>query len=578
MRFTDIDNIWAVDVEALSNADRCRLYFERAKQVVANATSDPAERRRAVKDRRFQRAYLIEKIGCGPAVMVQNPRIKKLLADTDLLLHDPSDPLNCRGHGTAVRDEQLSQPSKRVGLQSRLPGDKLAAGLIVATDANCNIKGRSWSDIPTLVWPEGVDEAASDWFRFLVVVSDVSTSSAKEYAKILRPFLRFCRQRCRRWQSADDDLLITWREHLKNVEKVNVDRVNASLKTIFAFYRWAEEVGVLRFQVGIYTENNIAESMKKPSFAITAKRVFSKGKNGRTYESWTTPLTLSGSKQNSPTRHTPTEDEIRRHHEVAIEREHGERDSLMFSWAEEAGPRRSEFLRVCKSHLPSPIELADLIERDEPWMVHVKRKGGSIKPLNVTPELIIRTLDYIEFDRREVVDRCRESIVGYCEPDEVFLSGKTGMPLHPDSVTSIGRRSFRKAGINRASIHRLRARFAIRTIETLVDAVFGEDSKIGADSSWIETILVKAAEMMGQASPQSLRPYLNYVLNRRIQSADATKAGRLAARLRQLQLQERTVVRRLAHIRELHEAARLIQEGRGSVAASVLEELASSLR
>ena len=577
MKFGDIDNIWEVDVEALSNSDRGRLYFERAKQIVANATSDPTERQRAVKDKRLQRAYLIEKIGCGPAVMVQNPSIKKLLSDTDLALRESTEPLDCRGHDAAVRDGELRRPSECAIRKSRLPGN-LAAGLIITTDASCNFKGRSWPDIPTLVWPEGVDEVASDWFRFLVVANDVATSSAKEYAKILRPFLRFCRQHRRRWQSVDDNFLITWREHLKNVEKVKINRVNASLKTIFSFYRWAEEAKLLRFHVGIYTESEIPGSMKNPSFAITAKRVFSKGKNGRTNESWITPLTLSGSKQNSVTRHTPTESEIRRLHEVAIECEHGERDSLMFSWAEEAGPRRSEFLRVCKSHLPTASELADLIERDEPWIVHVKRKGGSTKPLNVTPELIIRTLDYIAFDRREVVDHCREEIVGYCEPDEVFLSGKTGMPLHPDSVSSIGRRSFRKAGINRASIHRLRARFAVRTIETLVDAVFGDDSRIGADSSWVETILIKATEMMGQSSPQSLRPYLNYVLNRRIQSADATKASRLAARLRQLQLQERTVVRRLAHIKELHEAASLIQKGRGSDAVSVLEELASSLR
>lgn len=571
MKFEEVDNIWVVDVEALSNSDRGRLYFERAKQVVATATSDPNERRRAVKRGRLKRAYLVEKIGCGSAVMAQNPKIRKLLADTDLLLCEADSRLRCREHDTVMRDGQPSRVSKSAS-------DRVSAGLIVTTDASCNINGRSWPNIPALVWPEGIDEAASDWFRFLVVTSGISPSSAKEYAKTLRPFLRFCRERRRKWQSVDDDFIITWREHLKSREKVGIDRINASLKAIFAFYRWAEETKILRFHVGIYMEGELPGAMENPSFPITAKRVFSKGKNGRTYEGWITPLTLSGSRQNSPTRHTPTEDEIRRLHEVAIEREHGERDSLMFSWAEEAGPRRSEFMRLCKSHLPTVSELADLIERDEPWVVSVERKGGKVKPLNVMPELLIRTLDYISFDRREIVDRCRDSIVGYCEPDEVFLSGKTGMPLHLDSVTSIGRRSFRKAGIERASIHRLRARFAVRTIETLVDAVFGEDSKIGADSSWVETILIKAAEMMGHASPQSLRPYLNYVLNRRIQSADATKASRLAGRLRQLQLQERAATRRLGHIRELQEAASLIQQGRSSDAVVVLSELASSLR
>lgn len=76
-----------MDVEALSNSDRGRLYFERAKQVVATATSDPNERRRAVKRGRLKRAYLVEEdwlwfSGDG----VKNPKIRKLFVDTDLLL------------------------------------------------------------------------------------------------------------------------------------------------------------------------------------------------------------------------------------------------------------------------------------------------------------------------------------------------------------------------------------------------------------------------------------------------------------------------------------------------------------
>ena len=49
---------------------------------------------------------------------------------------------------------------------------------------------------------------------------------------------------------------------------------------------------------------------------------------------------------------------------------------------------------------------------------------------------------------------------------------------------------------------------------------------------------------MGHSNPQSLRPYLTYVLNRRIQAADATKVTKLESRLRQLKLQEGTIVRR----------------------------------
>lgn len=451
-----------------------------------------------------------------------------------------------------------------------------ALGLIVATAASCRIKGQSWPDIPTLVWPDGIDEAASDWLRALVVEHNVATSSAREYAKVLRPFLRFCRQRGRAWHSVDDDFLIVWREHLRRAQGVSIGRVNASLKTIFAFYRWAEDSKRIRFQVGIYVEDDLPTALAHLTFPISAKRSFTKGRHGRVHGSWTTPLTLSEPSRGAHVRHTPSEEQIRNVHEVAVERLQGERDSLMFSWAEEAGPRRAEFLRVGKSHLPTSDQLADIIERDEPWTITVKRKGGASKPLNIPPDLIIRTQDFVQFGRRDIVDHCLKTIVGYREPDEIFLSSSTGLALHPDSVTSIGRRVFRRAGVERANVHRLRARYAVRTVETLVDAIFDGDA-IGPESSWIETILVKAAELMGHSSPESLRPYLTYVLNRRIQTADATRAEKLASRLRQLRLQEGTMVRRLDQHHSLHQAARELQAGRGAEAATILRRLADAL-
>lgn len=449
-------------------------------------------------------------------------------------------------------------------------------GQIVCTDQDCKINSQPWPGIPTLVWRDGIDEAASDWLRTLVVEYGVAPSSAKEYAKIIRPFLRFCRTKKRTWQSVDDQFLITWREVMHRSLKIEVNRVNVSMKTIFAFYRWAEEKRHIRYQVAIYSQDELPESLREVVFPISAKKSFVKGKHGRIFGAWTTPLTTSGKSVKSQMRHTPTEEEIRDLHEISVSRAQGERDSLMLSWAEETGSRRAEFLKVCKSHMPSSDAIADLIEKDEPCVIHVKRKGGGTKPLNIPLDLVLRTQDFIEFGRSEIVERCRHEIVGYCEPDEVFLSSRTGLELHPDSVTSIGRRTFRKAGIKHANIHRLRARFAVRTIETLVDALF-EGQTIGSDSSWIETILTKAAEMMGHADPQSLRPYLTYVLNRRIQTADASKAERLASRLRQLRLHEGTLVRRLSQQHELHSIALHLQAGRNSVAAAELRRLAGDL-
>lgn len=571
MRFADIDTIWRVDLSALSKADRGRVFFERAKQVVGDVLADPTKQPEAINGKRFLRSYLVEKIGCQPAVTSQNPKIRQLLVDTDQRL--------AQEEGLAVAVESgLSKRRKaeQFAMNSCAANSVLAKGLIIDTNTSCQIHGRSWAGIPTLVWPEGIDKAASDWLRELVVSHGVATSSAREYAKILRPFLRFCRQRSRAWQSVDDEFLVMWREHLRRGQEVSVGRVNASLKTVFAFYRWAEESKRIRYQVGVYAQGELPDAYESVAFPISAKRNYAKGPHGGVYGAWTTPLTLSEPSKGARVRHTPTEDEIRDLHEVAVEHEQGERDSLLFSWAEEAGPRRAELLRLCKSHMPTDDQLAALIERDEPWLITVKRKGGASKPLHAPVDLIIRTLDFVQFSRREVVEHCQKNIVGYQEPDEIFLSSTTGLVLHPDSVTSIGRRTFRKAGIAQANIHRLRARFAVRTIETLVDAVFGSES-IGPNSNWIETILIKAAEAMGHSNPQSLRPYLTYVLNRRIQAADATKVTKLESRLRQLKLQEGTIVRRIDQHHKLQIIARQMQAGNDVDAAAALREIADQL-
>lgn len=567
MKFADIENIWAIDVKLLSNADRGRVYFERSKQVITEALADPNGSSYAAEGNRFRRSYLIQKINCSPSVTIQNPKIKALLADADRHLAQRST--------SAKLTDRPTRFQTRLGEGRMLPSE-LALGMIVSTGSKCKINGQSWPDIPTLLWSDGIHEASSDWLRTLVVEHGVKTSSAWEYAKLVRPFFRLCRERKRPWQSIDDAFLLIWREYLHRTQKVSVDRVNTSLQTIFAFYRWAEETKRVRYRVGIYDPDQLPDSLQNLTFPISAKRTFSKGRYGRVFGSWTTPLTLSGQDQGSRMRHTPTEDEIRELHEIAVERVHGERDSLMFSWIEETGARRGEFLQACKSHMPTLHQLAELIEKDEPWVVRVTRKGGAIKPVHVPSDLIVRTLDFIEFGRAEIVNQHLRDDVGYKEPDEIFLSSSTGLVLHPDSVSSIGRRTFREAGIQRASIHRLRARYAVRIIETLVDALF-DGQIVGSESSWVETLLTKAAEMMGQRDPRSLRPYLTYVLNRRIQTSDFTKAANLATRLRQLKLHEGTLARRMGQYQGLQEVAKQMRQGQNSEAASALRKIADEL-
>lgn len=454
--------------------------------------------------------------------------------------------------------------------------ETLDQGMLILTDATCRLRSIVRQGIPTLVWPDGIDEDASDWFRYLALDLQTAPGSVREYAKILRPFLRFCRERKRHWKSVDDAFLTIWREHQRNVLQVGASRINTCLQVIFSFYKWSEETRRIRFHVGIYNRSELPEILQDVRFPISAKQQFGKGRKGKIFGVWTTPLTLRTTGKSSRMRHTPTEEEIRDIHEHVVEREMGERNSLMFSWQEEAGPRRFEINSLKKSQMPTLDQLSELIDNDEAWVIDITRKGQKVGEIRALPDLLIRTIDHIENGRRAIVDKHRGTI-GYREPDEVFLSSRTGMPMHLDSVTSMGRDAFRAAGISNSSPHRLRARFAVNTIEALLDAVFGDDLKIGSASNWVETILVKAAEQMGHGSPESLRPYLTYVLNRRIQTADATKATKLESRLRQLRLHEGTLVKRISEHQELHEIARLLKDGKRAEARDAIDRLSAAL-
>ena len=457
-----------------------------------------------------------------------------------------------------------------------MPEPDIATGLIVLTDATCVIKGRSYAGIPTIVWKDGIDEDASDWFRDLVVRDGLATSSVEEYANILRPFLRLCRARKRNWKTVDDDFLLIWRGELHRGRGVAIPRMNTSMDVIFNFYRWAEETRRIRYHVGIYADDEMPTHVREHGFAITAKRTFRKTRHGRVFASWSTKLRLAGGSQSSRLRHTPSEEETRRAHELVAEQPLGERDALMFSWAEEVGTRRAEMLQIRKSHMPTPEQLEQLVERGEELCIELKRKGGKMKPLYASPDLIIRTIDFIEVGRAEIVNACRAKIFDYREPDEVFISTRTGLVLHRDSVTSIGAKAFEGAGIKNANIHRLRARKAVEVVETLVEAVFSGEM-IGSETSWIETILTIAAERMGHMSPESLRPYLNYVLRRRIEKSDANAVAKLKAKRRQLEAHVGTLARRLSQHAELHRASRMIAESRTNEAVLALRRIADEL-
>lgn len=112
--------------------------------------------------------------------------------------------------------------------------------------------------------------------------------------------------------------------------------------------------------------------------------------------------------------------------------------------------------------------------------------------------------------------------INYKEPDEVFLSEKTGMPLALTAITNLMTGWFKKSGVAGHG-HRLRATYLTSLFEAEIAA---EELRIAANSNTkiqidYELILLKVAERAGHANIDSLRPYLTLARKRRSRGGSA---------------------------------------------------------
>jgi integrase len=523
MTAAETNDVW-IETSGLSNRERSRIHAERAKVVLADAWSRSAM---PVVNGRVCRHWLADRIGCGSSAPSQNYRLKRVLSywDSQVVI----DSARCIQATRMAIDEEVP-----VQNGAELAEDALAIVANVVPfrsehgkieTVRCDCASGSY-EFPNLLWRDGIDKEASDWLRGLIVEDGHPLSTVDEYAKILRGFVRFRKSQGFDWDEVDDELLRRWRDANKR-KGICAERFNTCLGVVFRFYRWLEQTGRLRYHVQIYDLSETPAAMANHRFPITAMKVINvRGRLGAVV-TWESTQRMKSTGAGKTPRHTPSEDETRRIHTVVAQKRHGVRDSLLFSWAEETGGRRKEILSINIAQLPSPEELERLIEEDRPWHIRIVRKGGKKWELIVLPDLLMRTLDYIRSEREQIVE------THGVNPDEVFLSER-GNVLRPDSLTKLGKKAFEKAGVRNSNVHRFRAKFLLATIEALIDAMDVDPERVLPGSNMAETILVKAVEVMGHSSVESLRPYLNYALNRRVQNSKAFKLRNLDAKIRQL--------------------------------------------
>lgn len=526
MRLLDINDIWTCDTSTLPRSVLSAVYVERAKCVAEELGQLAAKEGKAA----ISRVLLAERIGCSRSTLSQNLGVRNAVRYVESRLRRIRQGASSRTKRSLATVRRASIPSFRRPTGFRVVRD----GWIVAGGIS-TVLGQEFSGIPALVWHDGVDGDASDWFRHMRVKEDLSVKTVAEYANVLRVCLRRCRKSGLDWRDINDDWLVAWRLHLINQKRVSKARANLCIAVAFKFLLWAERTRRLTFRVGAYAPGDLPDEIRGRPFAVSAKMVRLRAGEKHMAGRWVSGIAAASKSQWKRQRHTPSEKEVRRVHALAATARNSVRNMLILSWAEETGARRGDLIQLKLSHLPSPTTLQALIEEDEPFLLPVLRKGRLSGHLGALPDLLIRTLDYVAHERKSCLSRIVERNPDFTDEGWLFVSERTGGGLHEDSVTSICGDLFKRAGVERSSLHRLRARFAVNIVTTLVDAVFDDDMTVGNASSWVETILTKAAEAMGHRSPASLKPYLGIVLDNRLKRSVAWQLSRDEARAKGLE-------------------------------------------
>lgn len=376
---------------------------------------------------------------------------------------------------------------------------------IVFTDNRCTIDGLSRPAIPALVGPAGIVEPPSDWLRQLALDRNSPKSTLSEYAKILRDFWAHILEQRRPWEKVNDSLLRAWRDMMLR-SGVKAGRINAKLRLVFNFYCWAEQTGRL--------EGVVQLDGRVGAYPISSKRTGVRG-----HYKYSSPLVFRVTSE--PTRHTPTDGEIIALH-ARLEGRHAVRDGLILSWAEETGMRRFEILSLRLGQIPTREQIAALFEREEVDVLTIVGKGGGKGSIPVMPELLSRTRDYIDFERRECFALARERQPWLLRSEHVFLSDR-GTPLTPDAVSHRMGLLFRDAGVLKAALHRLRAVHLTRIAERYVDLVDVDGYPLP-----IETVVLKVMEAARWTSPATIRLYVNQARTRRAFTLGRQTTGRSA--------------------------------------------------
>ncbi|MBL7003014.1 MAG: hypothetical protein ISR69_03170 [Gammaproteobacteria bacterium] len=365
----------------------------------------------------------------------------------------------------------------------------------VKTDKRCMAtdfrKKISAPDIPVLFDDDGIFVEPSRYLMFCALNDDLALGSVKTYADHLQAFFKYLdtlkppvefNKKKYSWSDITDKHFFSYIRHKK--EGGRSDKyIGQVITTVFQFYRWAEETGLLKKHVAMYDDEY--------TYSISAQL----NKNKK----WVWPYTPKPEHEFQP---VPTSDDLEKVHTHAMESSDavGFRDTLIMSLMERTA-RRMDVLQIKVEQIPSIDEIEDALETDTIFHIEVFGKGKVTRTLKITPELAEDIRDYIDNDRADIVAKIRKKDKTYKDPGKVFISSNYGVELSPNYVSSRLSGLMKEADV-KGTGHRIRAK-------GLTDIVASHDGydKDGKPMRQ-EDVLLLASEDAGHKNPKSLQAYL----------------------------------------------------------------------
>jgi len=302
--------------------------------------------------------------------------------------------------------------------------------------SNAQIRGKRTKGFPVIL----NDKYEVDWLALEYLLyshRSIEVSSLKLYASHITDFLAQLEVDGNSIDDVTDDWLIAYKNALlerKNSSGIYNSRNYASqvLRTVIHYLHWLEQNKFIR---------NVVGETKHHQIRIEGSSWGNRGikhpltKNGAGSRKVVTPRKewIESVKIHGPTRE-----------DLAV------RFELMIDWGSSAGLRAMEICALTRGALPVRETAEKALKDGRKLYIYLpKTKGNKSDSIPVSPLLVMRTWDYIDLYRTDITNvfkkRFKSKFEVYREPDEIFLSNKTGQAVTSRSLSNAIRASFLKA-------------------------------------------------------------------------------------------------------------------------------------